>query len=56
MSEPDLTNKHPLHDAIAEISCEIQQIPAEHWPNLLQIIRLFRESMTKASGSSDPWK
>ncbi len=56
MSEPDLINKHSLHEAIADIWCEIQQTPAEHWPNLLQMIRLFRESVTKTPAPSDAWK
>ena len=25
---------------------EIRQLPREYWPNLLQLIRLFRESVT----------
>jgi len=25
---------------------EIRQMPREYWPNLLQLIRLFRESVT----------
>jgi len=25
---------------------EIRETPAEYWPNLLQLIRLFRESVT----------
>jgi hypothetical protein len=26
--------------------CEVRAIPQEYWPNLLQLIRLFRESVT----------
>jgi hypothetical protein len=33
-------------DSLASIVLEIEKIPQEHWSNLLQIIRLFRESVT----------
>jgi len=29
-----------------QINREIQKTPREYWPNLLQIIRIFRESVT----------
>jgi hypothetical protein len=29
-----------------ELNQEIHEIPKEYWPNLLQILRLFRESVT----------
>ncbi len=29
-----------------EINHELQEIPKEYWPNLLQMVRLFRESVT----------
>ncbi len=56
MSESDLINKHSLNEAIAEFLREIQQTPEEYWPNLLQMIRLFRASVTKAPAPSDAWK
>jgi hypothetical protein len=32
---------------------EIREMPSEYWPNLLEIIRLFRESVTlKPAGAS----
>ena len=33
--------------AIAQLLLEIEQIPQEHWPRLLQIIRSFRESIVE---------
>jgi len=44
MSESDLINKHSLNEAIAEFLREIQQTPEEHWPNLLQMIRLSSQT------------
>ncbi len=35
--------------SIKEILQELQQTPREHWGNLLQIMRLFRESVTLTS-------
>ena len=32
--------------SIIEILTEIQSTPKEYWPNLLQMLRLFRESVT----------
>ncbi|MEQ8998216.1 MAG: hypothetical protein RID53_17110 [Coleofasciculus sp. B1-GNL1-01] len=32
--------------ALAKLILEIQQTPEDHLPNLLQIVRLFRESVT----------
>jgi hypothetical protein len=34
---------YPYEEQIVK---EIHDIPKEYWPNLLQIIRLFRESVT----------
>jgi len=34
------------NDILAKLIVEIQQTPAEHLPNLLQILCLFRESVT----------
>jgi hypothetical protein len=42
-------NKHVL----AKLILEIQQTPEEYLPNLLQIVRLFRESVTLNPTSSD---
>ena len=36
----------PSQDSLASIVLEIEKIPQEHWSNLLQIIRLFGESVT----------
>ncbi|NJL11297.1 MAG: hypothetical protein HC908_17245 [Calothrix sp. SM1_7_51] len=35
-----------LEVSIIDILKELQETPKEHWANLLQIIRLFRESVT----------
>ena len=39
-----------------ELANELDKIPEQYWSNLLQIIRLFRESITPASEihSQDP--
>lgn len=29
-----------------QLVCEIRATPSEYWPNLLQLIRLFRDSVT----------
>ena len=34
-----------------ELANELDKIPEQYWPNLLQIIRLFRESVTPVSES-----
>ena len=57
MSEQDLTNltntassesNTPNDDhVLAKLILEIQQTPEEYLPNLLQIVRLFRESVTR---------
>ncbi|WP_033336833.1 hypothetical protein [Scytonema hofmannii] len=39
--------------SIREILQELQQTPKEHWGNLLQIMRLFRESVTLTSEVSN---
>ncbi|NEQ67433.1 MAG: hypothetical protein F6K21_18375 [Symploca sp. SIO2D2] len=41
------------NDVLAKLMVEIQQTPAEYLPNLLQILRLFRESVTLKQISSD---
>jgi len=56
MSEQNLNNKHPLSEPNAELLRELQQTPEEYWPNLLQMIRLFRESVTRKHTSSDAWQ
>ncbi len=40
---------------LAKLILEIQQTPDEYLPNLLQIVRLFRESVTMKPVSSDAW-
>jgi predicted deacetylase len=37
---------------MASLIQEIKQTPPEYWPNLLEMIRLFRKSVTKAQRSS----
>jgi hypothetical protein len=37
-----------------ELANELEKIPVEHWSNLLQIVRLFRESLASASGNKLP--
>ena len=56
MSEQNLNNKHPLSEPIADLLREIQQTPEEYWPNLLQMIQLFRETVTMKPTSSDTQK
>ncbi len=57
MSEQNLIDQHPLKEAIADILREIEQTPEEYWPNLLQMITLFRETVTmKTRLSNDPGK
>ena len=53
MSEHNLINNHTLSEPIADLLREIQQTPEEYWPNLLQMIRLFRESVTVKPTLSD---
>jgi hypothetical protein len=42
-----------LKPIVSLIHQEIKQTPPEYWPNLLEMIRLFRESVTKAQRSSE---
>lgn len=35
---------------------EIDKIPQEYWPNLLEIIRLFRESVMIKGAQQDSWE
>ncbi len=51
MSQSDLINKPELSNNVAEnhlteILREIQATPKEYWQNLLQMMRVFRESVT----------
>ncbi|AFZ58111.1 hypothetical protein H6G54_15685 [Anabaena cylindrica FACHB-243] len=51
MSQPNLINKPEVTNTtkenyLTEILHEIQTTPKEYWPNLLQIMRVFRESVT----------
>ncbi|MEM7554071.1 MAG: hypothetical protein AAF378_08220 [Cyanobacteria bacterium P01_A01_bin.84] len=43
----DEQNNHFQEVSIIELLEELQATPKEYWSNLLQIIRLFRESVTK---------
>lgn len=54
MSEQDKNSRH-LSEPIPELLREIEQTPREHLPNLLEIIRLFRESVTMKPAPSDAW-
>ena len=42
-------NNHFAEVSIIELLEEIQATPKEYWSNLLQIMQLFRESVTKNS-------
>ena len=35
-----------------QLAQEIHQVPEEYWPNLLQLVRLFRESVTLKSAEA----
>jgi hypothetical protein len=47
----DSSNSRRLSEPIADLLREIQQTPREYWPNLLQMIRLFRETVTMKPGT-----
>jgi len=49
-TESDSTQDNHL---LAKLILEIQQTPEEYLPNLLQIVRLFRESVTLKPAPSD---
>ena len=63
MSEHDLSNVTNTastesdstqdNHVLAKLILEIQQTPEEYLPNLLQIVRLFRESVTLKPAPSD---
>lgn len=38
-----------------ELANELDKIPEQYWSNLLQIIRLFRESVTPESENHSPY-
>lgn len=48
----DSSASRPLSEPIVDLLREIQQIPRDYWPNLLQLIRLFRESVALKPGLS----
>jgi hypothetical protein len=50
-STPTNSVAHDNH-LLAKLILEIQQTPEEYLPNLLQIVRLFRESVTMRSARS----
>lgn len=54
MSEPAKERANP-QESIAWMVLEIEKIPKEYWPNLLQIIQLYRESVTMKQPPSDAW-
>lgn len=57
MSEQSVVKNQPENEtklnstpvSITDILKEMQQLPREHWFNLLQIIKLYRESVTKTT-------
>ena len=51
-SPQDNSAAHDNH-VLAKLILEIQQTPEEYLPNLLQIVRLFRESVTMKAAPSD---
>jgi hypothetical protein len=53
MSEQNVVEERRLSEPIAELLREIQQIPREYWPYLLQMMRLFRETVTMKPLSSN---
>ncbi|MEG4507881.1 hypothetical protein QUA81_29935 [Microcoleus sp. F6_B4] len=50
----DKESDRPLSQPIAEFLRIIQQTPREYWPNLLQMMRLFMETVTVKPVLSDP--
>lgn len=47
MSDQDLRANHDAGtEPLDELVREIHEVPREYWPNLLQLVRLFRESVT----------
>ncbi|MUG92490.1 hypothetical protein F7734_08475 [Scytonema sp. UIC 10036] len=54
MSEDNLGSNHS-QQSMDSLVLEIEKIPREYWTNLLQIIRLYGESLTKKPASSDAW-
>ena len=61
MSEPSTIDtpklQSPPPTSVPEdLMRELDKVPTEHWPNLLQTIRLFRESVTSETGrQQDAW-
>jgi hypothetical protein len=53
-STPTNSVEHDNH-LLAKLILEIQQTPEEYLPNLLQIVRLFRESVTMKSVRSSAY-
>jgi len=64
MSERDLITENPetptsapairIGNEMVEFLSVIQQTPREYWPNLLKMMRLFRETVTVKPGLSEP--
>ncbi len=64
MSEQSVVSNQPQSDgdrcfsevSITEFLHEIEQTPKDEWSNLLQIMRLFRESVTRKIESLEAFK
>ncbi|MBD2774123.1 hypothetical protein [Iningainema tapete] len=54
MSEPVQESNSP-QESLAWIVLEIDKIPKQYWSNLLQIIRVYRESVTMNTKPVDAW-
>jgi hypothetical protein len=52
---PQDNSAAPDNHVLAKLILEIQQTPEEYLPNLLQIVRLFRESVTMKPVRSDAY-
>ncbi|MEO6862124.1 MAG: hypothetical protein ABI180_11445 [Microcoleus sp.] len=54
---PEIPTSAPetrIGNEIVEFLSVIQQTPREYWPNLLKMMRLFRETVTVKPGLSEP--
>ena len=55
-SPPTSAAPSPPPATMESLVLEINKIPKEYWPNLMEIIRLFGESVAMNSPSEDPYK
>ncbi|MCU0518559.1 MAG: hypothetical protein MUC60_17185 [Oscillatoria sp. Prado101] len=55
MSQQCLSSETHISEPVEQSLREIYQTPKEYWPNLIQMIRLFRESVTMKQAQSDAW-